>query len=149
MKYLNALENEINSMHKRLVHCRLQKKNGPLKTKSFNSPLITVTSYLIPIALAERCSGRKTHTHNGSLLGWPCRPRSNRNNRSHPAKAKQICLQPQTDRRQLADSPWHTWCHSDTDIKAGECFCWKKKAWDSPFNPFTTLSFPADLRQYS
>lgn len=48
------------------------------------STLITVTSYLVPIELTERCSGKK---HNGSVLGWACSPRSDRNNRSHLAKA--------------------------------------------------------------
>lgn len=81
---------------KKKIHA--QEVCGPLTVKPFNS-LLTVTSYLVPIELTERCSGRN---HNGSVLGWACSPRSGRNKRSHPAKATQICLQPQTG------SSWQT-----------------------------------------
>lgn len=96
---------------------------------TLSSYLIAVTSYLIPIELVRKVIRKK---HNGSALGWACSPRSDRNNRSHPANATQICLQPQTD------SSWHTRCHTDTNIKDGECFC-SKAAGDSPFNHLIKL----------
>lgn len=123
---------------------RMTENNGHSNPGSLQ---ITVTSYLTPIELTIRCSGKKTQ--------WLC-ARINmqselRQTQLEPSSTNHTDLFTATDRQQLADSPWQMRCHIDTSIKAGECFC-SKRAWDLPIKPFykaETLSFPLAVRQVS
>lgn len=125
-------------LHKGLVQCR-QSHTRVHWTQSHSQP---INADILPdLCGVHRKVPMEGIEHNGPVLGWACRPRSDRNNWSYPAKATQICLQPD---RQLAGLTWHKRWHTDTSRKAEECFCSKKQkktkpSWDSPLNLFTKL----------